>query len=223
MSKVILIAGESASGKSSSMRNLPPSETFIIQTIRKELPFRGARRFNKKDKNIGFAEKAQGVLTALGKLEKEEHIKYIIIDDSQFILANEYFNRANEVGFAKYDQGMQNFINVIKKAGSLREDQYVFLMHHTDSDSETGQIKIKTLGDSVNKKVCIESYFSIVLMAVRLESDYCFMTNGFAFAKSPCGMFEHQMENDLEDVILKVDGYFNYIETDEVIENDGEV
>jgi ABC-type glutathione transport system ATPase component len=43
----IFIVGQSGSGKSTSLRNLDPNRTIIINTEGKALPFRGAVRFTK--------------------------------------------------------------------------------------------------------------------------------------------------------------------------------
>ena len=40
MSISALILGESGTGKSTSLRNLDPAQTLLIQAIRKPLPFR---------------------------------------------------------------------------------------------------------------------------------------------------------------------------------------
>ena len=42
--ETIAIVGESGTGKSTSLRNLNPEETFIISTTGKPLPFRGWKR-----------------------------------------------------------------------------------------------------------------------------------------------------------------------------------
>ena len=41
MANKILILGETGRGKSRSIKNLEPSETFIIRVIDKDLPFKG--------------------------------------------------------------------------------------------------------------------------------------------------------------------------------------
>ena len=41
----IIIVGKSGSGKSSSLRNLNPETTAVINTERKQLPFKGANKF----------------------------------------------------------------------------------------------------------------------------------------------------------------------------------
>ena len=42
MARVSLILGESASGKSRSVKNLPSKNTFIVNVVGKELPFPGS-------------------------------------------------------------------------------------------------------------------------------------------------------------------------------------
>ena len=43
MSTMIALAGQSGTGKSSSIRTLNPAETFIINVASKPLPFKGWR------------------------------------------------------------------------------------------------------------------------------------------------------------------------------------
>ena len=44
MAETLLILGDSGSGKSTSLRNLNPEETFIISTTGKPLPWRGYKK-----------------------------------------------------------------------------------------------------------------------------------------------------------------------------------
>lgn len=53
MSKAILIIGESGSGKTTSLRNLPPDETCYIDADGKGLSWKGWRnQYNKKKRII---------------------------------------------------------------------------------------------------------------------------------------------------------------------------
>ena len=55
--ETILILGESGNGKSTSLRNLKPEETFIICTTSKPLPWKGWKKhytkFSAKDNPEG--------------------------------------------------------------------------------------------------------------------------------------------------------------------------
>ena len=51
-SNAVLVLGKTGSGKSTSIENLDPSETFIINVVGKELPFKGGRaKYNSDKKN----------------------------------------------------------------------------------------------------------------------------------------------------------------------------
>ena len=49
MSIATLVLGSSGSGKSTSLRNLDPSKTLLIQCIKKPLPFRATGWKTRKD------------------------------------------------------------------------------------------------------------------------------------------------------------------------------
>lgn len=66
----------------------------------------------------------------LSTLDKEKEIKNIIIDDSQYIMANEYMRRAKEKGYEKFTEIGQNFYNLVDKANSMREDINVIFLQH---------------------------------------------------------------------------------------------
>lgn len=62
MSKVICIAGESGSGKTTSLRNLPPDQTYYIDCDKKGLSWKGWRdQYNKEKKNYKATDDANGI------------------------------------------------------------------------------------------------------------------------------------------------------------------
>ncbi|WP_148391281.1 AAA family ATPase, partial [Blautia hydrogenotrophica] len=70
MSKVICIAGESGSGKTTSMRNLDPKTTLYIDCDKKGLSWKGwKKQYNTENKNYIKTDFVQQVLIALKKLE----------------------------------------------------------------------------------------------------------------------------------------------------------
>ena len=65
MANLIAIVGQSGTGKSSSIRNLDPTETFIINIASKPLPFKGWRIkytiWSKDNTNGNYITKNDGI------------------------------------------------------------------------------------------------------------------------------------------------------------------
>ena len=82
MSKSILIEGLPASGKTVSLRNLPPKETFWINADGKFGAWKGFDKlYNKANKNyIRTADTDQilGLMRVIN--EQQKQIKYIVLD-----------------------------------------------------------------------------------------------------------------------------------------------
>jgi len=96
---VICIIGTSGSGKSSSIRNLEPKETILIKVVNKELPYKkGRKHYSKEMKNCVVLDNPETIQVAIQKASVNKNIKTIIIDDAQYIMANEFMRRANEKG-----------------------------------------------------------------------------------------------------------------------------
>ena len=84
----VLILGESGSGKSTSMRNFEPDEVGIFNVASKPLSFR------KKLPKVNGAN----YRTIINGLSKPK-LKRYVIDDSQYLMAFEMFDRAKETGY----------------------------------------------------------------------------------------------------------------------------
>ena len=84
MSKVIGVMGESGSGKTTAMRNLPPKETFYIDCDKKGLNWKGWKKaYNVENKNYWSTDSFSVVSSLMDKVDKQEnfkHIKYLVID-----------------------------------------------------------------------------------------------------------------------------------------------
>lgn len=217
MATLIMILGESGTGKSTSIENLNPQETFIIQVVDKPLPFRGFKSkypLRNKENPAGnrfISDRADKIIRILDTLNKEQKIKNVIIDDSQYIMANEFMRRAKEKGYEKFTEIGQNFYALIDKSNEMREDMNIIFLHHKEI-SEAGISKAKTIGKLLDDKVGIEGRFSIVLTTEIEDGNYYFRTqnNGSDTCKSPKGMFtDLRIPNDLDFVIKKIDEYFN--------------
>lgn len=73
-------------------------------------------------------------------------------------------------------------------------------------------IKAKTIGKMLDDQLTVEGLFSIVLMAEFDNGRYYFrtQTNGNDTVKSPIGMFDREIDNDLKTVDQKIREYWGF-------------
>lgn len=186
----ILIIGESGSGKSYSIKGLPPEETGIFSVEKGRLPFKG-----------DFKVKKKATYRDIAGIFKEPKLKRYVIDDSQYLLVNELFDRAKEVGYQKYTDMAVSFRNLIHAVNyQLPDDVIVYFLHHTETDPNSGKVKAKTVGKMIDQYLTLEGCFDIVLLASVDSDGHHFITqsDGYTTAKSPEGMFpSDKIPNDL--------------------------
>ena len=104
MSKVICIAGESGSGKTTSMRNLDPKTTLYIDCDKKGLSWKGwKQQYNTENKNYIKTDFVQQVLIALKKLETDwKDKKVVVIDTLNGLMIADEMRRSKEKGYDKW-------------------------------------------------------------------------------------------------------------------------
>jgi len=217
MSNAILIIGESGTGKSSSIRTLNPSETYIVNVLNKSLPFRGwASKYKcQPGGNLGRTDNIEKITNLmLGISQNRLDIKNIVIDDFHFTMANEYMRRAKEGNYSKFIDIGCNTFSIIDYALSLREDITVIFLCHSEINKK-GFSTIKTLGEMTKKYVDVEAKVTVILHTLVLDEDdpaqrYKFITNRTTeyLAKSPDGMFDSlYIPNDLSYVLNQIEKY----------------
>lgn len=214
------------SGKSTSVRTLDSTQTFIINVASKPLPFKGWRSkytiWNKDNPNGNFINTSD--VSVINKIltyidSKRPEIKNVIIDDAQFLMAFEYMDRAAEKGYQKFSDIAQKFYSVLKSGINMRDDLNIIMTCHSENigSAEEPQFKIKTLGRMLDNSLTVEGLFTYVFFA-QLQKDendkplYVLQTHsdGTNTAKTPMGCFEEDyIPNDLQYVINKIEEYNN--------------
>jgi len=215
MSTPILILGDSGSGKSASLRNLDPAKTLLIQALHKPLPFRnkGWKPYDPATKtgNIFVTDKSVDILMYMQGTKK----KVIVIDDFQYVMANEFMRRSDERGYDKFTEIGRNAWNILCMAGALPLDVRVYLLTHTETN-DAGRVKVKTIGKMLDEKITVEGMFTVVLRCVVRDKEHLFATqnNGSDTTKTPMGMFEEELiDNDLAAVDNAICAYYDIPQT----------
>ena len=200
----VLILGESGSGKSTSLRNFSVDEVGIFNVAGKPLPFK--KKLSKID---------NATYQSIYKAWKEPKLKKYIIDDSQYLLAFEMFDKAKETGYGKFTDIAVNFRNLIYYVVKvLPADVVVYFLHHTEI-TDAGKTKAKTVGKMLDNQLTVEGLFSIVLLAATESNKFYFITrsDGLTPCKAPMDMFPEKIDNDLQIVDSAIREYWELNET----------
>ena len=221
-SKLVGIVGATGTGKSTSIKFLDSKETYIINTAKKELPFKGADKlYNAENKNYKEVDEITEITRLLKTIsEKAPHIKNIIVEDSNYMMAFRMAEKATEVGYTKFTVMAKDMVDLFREARKLRDDLKVFYFSHPETIEDSGEIvgyKMKTSGKMLDNQINLEGLFSICLYTHVDEAkdgtaNYSFITNRYKKypAKSPEGMFtDIKIPNNLQMVVDTIDGYYN--------------
>ena len=217
MSEIILVLGTSGSGKSYSLRNLDPKTSLLASVDGKRPPF-SLKDWPKLDsKNPSGSFYVPQRADPYGTLKRailsgvKAGKKTIVIDDSQFLLANDFFAKAHEKGYEKFTMMGQQFWTLIEFCRDLPEDVTVYFMHHQELDT-FGNIQVKTIGKMLSEKGSVEGRFTICLVAQKADGHYGFYSNltDQTIAKAPPNMFgSDPMDNDLKAIDDSIREYWN--------------
>lgn len=209
----VLVMGPSGSGKTYSLKNFKPDEVGVISVEKGRLPFKSdikvakIPKYGAEDENANsYGAINRAKYSWLTMAIDKAKTKSIVIDDSQYLLVNELFDRAGEKGYDKYTQMAANFRGLIHSINEMeQEDKIVYFLHHTETGAD-GREKCKTIGKMLDEKLTVEGCFDIVIYC----QDHKFYTqaNGQSTAKTPEDMFELEIPNDLKAVDEAIRSYY---------------
>ncbi len=218
MAKVIGCMGESGSGKTTAMRNLPPKETFYIDCDKKGLNWKGwKKQYSVENKNYFATDSFSSCKSLMDKVDKSEnfkHIKYLVIDTiNGMMVAEEMRILAMQGGDKRsaWTDLASNGWDIINKALALRDNLTVIILCHSETISDDNGIvktRIKTNGRKLEKLV-LESKMTTVVWAVRQDGKYKFILSADgSTCKVPLGAFQtDECDNDIMIVIKALEDY----------------
>lgn len=225
MANVVLVVGDTGTGKSTSTQSLEPKETYMINCANKPLPFKGSGEMYKAGTNLSEVDSAAAILPILEAVNTQApHIKNLIIDDSGFIMTELYFRKSAEKGYDKFTEIAKAYQSVLSKCKSMRADLNVAIMMHEEEMVSNGIIvgkKGKTVGKLVDDQYNPLSVVSVALFTdvsfdkegnpqYNFITNRCLRTGVIIPAKSPRGMFDKlQIPNDLALVFRTAREYYS--------------
>lgn len=202
MATIVMVYGQSGTGKSTSLRNFTPEEVAVINVSGKPLPFRsGIKTYSCND--------YKKIVLAISNTNR----RAIIIDDATYLMVDEFMRNASAKvrGYDQYNELACNFYNLIKFCQTLSPDKVVYFIGHSDQQDD-GREHFKTIGKMLDNYVTLEGEFTIVLKSVVKDGNYMFSThnNGQDTVKSPMGMFGQDfIPNDLKAVDTAIREYWD--------------
>lgn len=218
MGVLVYVLGRTGTGKSYSMRNFPKKELAVFNVQGKILPFRDSAEIEQ------ISTDDYGIIVN-GLEDYSKNYKSIVVDDFQYLMANEFMRRAYENGWDKFTEIGRHAWDIADKVRELPPDVIVYVMCHTDTDNE-GTERLKTIGKLLDEKIYLEGMSTIVLKTHVADGKYSFLTqnNGKDTVKSPADMFpSYAIDNDLYYVDQKIREYYglgNTVSADELVKAD---
>ena len=220
MAKVIGVMGESGSGKTTAMRNLPPEATFYLDCDKKGLNWKGwKKQYNSEGNppNYWVSDSFTIVSNTLKKINTQEnfrHIKYVVIDTlNGLMVAEEMRILAMQSGDKRsaWSDLAQNGWSIVNQCLEMRADLTIIILCHSETISDDNGIirtRIKTNGRKLEKLV-LESKMTTVVWSVRQDGKYKFILSADgSTCKVPMNSFDtDEIDNDIMIVIKALEDY----------------
>lgn len=217
---MIIIEGESGSGKTTSLRNLPPEQSVILRPNTKEPVWPGWKKQG-WEKRLIAVSRPRDIGEKLKAISNKPSIKYAVIEDfthaQAAVTRSEGFMDAgrSKNPFQRWEEfGVEVHNSIFAILPQLRSDLIVIMINHVDSD-QGGRKAFRTFGKVIGNTTVPVSHVEIVLHTIILSEKplnerYVFLTHddGMREAKTPMGMFEDDhIPNDIMLVIKRMNEY----------------
>jgi hypothetical protein len=229
----IFVLAPSGIGKTSSLRNLIPATTGIINCDKKDLPLKGWKvnyrevrnsegKVDLSASNYVATNSPGNVLTTLHTWAASPKIQTIVIDTITHMITQDYMNNTIGKDFKAYQKMGKNFYDIVQFINSCEKD--IIVMGHLEKRiNEMGDVvyDMKTHGKMITDLVPA-SYFTSVLIGEKKkkkdgqpgEFDYVFRTQseGDDPAKSPAYFEDGKVvtalnfyeDNDIANILIKL-------------------
>lgn len=197
---VVVIAGFSNSGKTTSLRFLPPESTFIVNINKNKTPsFPGFKKKFKtlhKEPLVGSdgkpvmrdngrpafkwignyyqSDNYDKINTVLNIVNKNKDIKYLVVDDVNYIMGQDIMSRIEEKSYDKYSSFAAHYNDLIDRLCSMREDMDVVIVSHIMKDEiqdGTTQTRMTSASKSLDKYAWVDGRFDYILYMECLVDD----------------------------------------------------
>ena len=152
--------------------------------------------------------------------EHRKEIINVVIDDFQYIMADNFMKDALKSGYDKFNKLAKRTYDVINAGMEMRDQVNFIILTHSEivetQDFGTSY-KMKTIGKMLDDKVNLEGLFTVLLYGKSSwdgkegVATRNFVTNmdGQYPAKSPYGMFDNlYISNDLGKVLETMNAYY---------------
>lgn len=184
---VVVIAGKSNSGKTTSLRFLPPETTFIINMNHSKDPtFPGFKKNfppysveyiqspdGKRKKRvsghyckIAGPDKYAATHAVLKDVDKGmKNIKYLVVDDINYIMGDDIMGKITEKSRDKFSGFAKNYTDLIEHLKSMREDLDVIIVSHTMTEQfDNGEVQTRLMSvvKSIDKYKPVDSQFDYI-------------------------------------------------------------
>jgi energy-coupling factor transporter ATP-binding protein EcfA2 len=223
MGKLVFIVGKSGMGKSTSLRNLNPDETFILNTDQKPLPFKKFdAKFSEEKGNYKKTSDIHEVIDTLKDVHKNRpEVKTFVIDTFSRIMTDHIMSKTFRTnnGFekwGKFSAAIYDLMNIVND--KVRDDLTVYLFAHPETHYDEAGFpaeRVAVQGKQLEKFVP-ESFSTIVVYcetksAPGLPNEHVFRTKttGSDTCKTPMEMFEEDnIPNDLTLINEAIEAYY---------------